>query len=183
MRWTPWGGEGGAGKLKHMTRLFCCDRCFGCSCDRRQLRRPAAWTSASRSSVSGLVSLAVLGLAAWAFRRLRGAAAHSRWRSACWGCRERGVGARRRWHDRVCRDPAALALVWHRRGHTVALAPLRRWKYLRAPTGLAGCCLPLCRPPGCMAYVKVDVARDAVPRCTLGRRMRTVTLTTSDGCS
>ena len=57
------------------------------------------------------------------------------------------------------------------------------WKYLRRPAlGVAGLLVFLFAVlPAGMAYVKVHVARDAVPAPHLGAPHENVTLTTSDG--
>ena len=146
---------------------------------------PRNGTTAADHLVSGLVPLAALALAAWAFPRLRpGARGALALTLGVFGLAASGeavhYGQRR---HRLRGIPAAFVLLGDRRGHAVALAPPRRLEVPASPRTRRRrpARLPLRRAPGRHGVRQVHVARDAVPAPHLGAPHENVTLTTSDG--
>ncbi len=146
---------------------------------------PRSGTTAADHLVSGLVPLAALALAAWAFPRLRpGTGGALALTLGVFGLAASGEAVH---YGHGVTGFAAIPTAFVLFGiGTVALWRSRRrdaWKYLRRPAlGVAGLLVLLFGVlPAGMAYVKVHVARDAVPAAQLGAPHENVTLTTSDG--
>ena len=152
--------------------------------------QPPRGTSAADHLVSGLVPLAALALAAWVYPApaWRARVARLRWCSACWGSPRAARpsttrpaatttrASRRSRPDSLLLGVGAVTL-WRTRRRDGAGGCLRR-----VALGFAGLLVFLfgVLPVG-MAYVKVHVAREAVPPRTSARAHEDVTLTTSDG--
>ncbi len=145
---------------------------------------PRPGTSAADHLISGLVPLAALALAAWAFPRLRPGARASI--ALTLGVLALAASVEAVYYGEgtgFAAIPAALALfgigivtLWRSRRRDA-------WKYLRRPAlGVAGLLVFVFTvlPVGA-SYVRVHVARDAVPAPRLGAPHEDVTLKTSDG--
>ncbi len=146
---------------------------------------PRSGTTAADHLVSGLVPLAALALAAWAFSRLR-PGARSVLALALGVLAFAASGEAVHYGQGItgfAAIPAGLVLIGI---GVVTLWRSRRrnaWRYpRRVALGVAGLlgCLFVVVPAG-VSYVSVHVARDAVPAPHLGAAHENVTLETSDG--